>query len=50
MEIRKKQKATTRVLSVRLDKNLVIDFEEKCKEMDMPKEMILKGMLEEWLL
>lgn len=50
IEIRKKQKATTRILSVRLNKDLVIDFEEKCKEMNIPKEIILKGMLEEWLL
>lgn len=50
MEFNKKQKATTRMLSVRLDKELVEDFEKKCAEMGLTKELILKGMLEEWLL
>lgn len=50
MEFRKKQKATTKLLSARLEKELVEDFEKKCEEMGMTKEMILKGMLEEWLL
>lgn len=50
MEFRKKQKATTKLLSARLEKELVEDFENKCEQMGMTKEMILKGMLEEWLL
>ena len=50
MEATKKKRATTRVLSVRLDKDLVIKFEEKCQAMNMTKELVLKGMLEEWLI
>lgn len=50
IEASKKKRATTRMLSARLDKDLVIKFEEKCKKIDIPKEMILKAMLEEWLL
>lgn len=50
MEFKKKQKATTKVLSARLEKELVEDFEKKCEEMGLTKEIILKGMLEEWLL
>lgn len=50
MELKKKQKATTKMLSVRLDRELVEDFEKKCNEIGLSKEIILKGMLEEWLL
>jgi viroplasmin and RNaseH domain-containing protein len=50
MEFTNKQKSTTKVLSVRLDKELVVDFNKKCDEIGLSKEIILKGMLEEWLL
>lgn len=50
IEFKKKQKETKKLLSVKLDKDLVIDFEEKCKKMNISKELILKGVLEEWLL
>jgi len=50
MEFTKKQKITTKVLSVRLDRELIEDFDKKCEEIGLTKEIILKGMLEEWLL
>lgn len=50
MEAKKHQKATTRALNIRLDKKLVEDFEAKCEGMGLSKEVVLKGMIEEWLL
>lgn len=50
MEAKKLQKANTRALNVRLDKKLIEDFEAKCEEIRLSKEVVLKGMIEEWLL
>lgn len=45
MEAKKKQKATTKVISVRIDKDIYNDFIEKCSKLELTKEMI-----EEWLI
>jgi viroplasmin and RNaseH domain-containing protein len=49
MESKKKLKATTKVLTVRLDKDLLERFDSKCENIGLTKEIILKGMIEEWL-
>ena len=43
-------RSNTKVLKVRLEKELVKDFEKKCEDMRLTQEQILKGLLEEWLL
>lgn len=49
MEAKKRQKATTKVISVRIDKNLYDDFLEKCSKLELTKEKVIKEMIEEWL-
>ncbi|CUU51197.1 RNase H1/viroplasmin domain-containing protein [Clostridium beijerinckii] len=45
MESKKKLKATTKVLTVRLDKDLLERFDSKCENIGLTKEIILKGMI-----
>lgn len=50
MEAKKKIKATTKAIHMRLDKKLVEDFEAKCERLELTPERAIKGMIEEWLL
>lgn len=49
IEKRKKVKATTKPLHMRLDKDLMEDFEEKCTRLDLTPQKALEGMIKEWL-
>lgn len=49
MEHTRKIKSTTRPLNLRLDKCLIDRFEDKCMEIGLSKEVVIKGMIEEWL-
>lgn len=46
---REELKSTTRVLNIRLEKELVVEFTKKCKEMEMTQEEVVKSMLKEWV-
>lgn len=50
MARKKKIKATTRAISIRIDKELYNDFIEKCERMDMDKDTVIKNMILEWVL
>lgn len=46
---KKKKKTSSRALSVRLEKELLDRFYEKCDKMQLSDEIIIKNMIEEWL-
>lgn len=45
----RRKRATTRVLSVRLDKDLFLSFEEKCNKLGLTKEDFIKNMVKKWI-
>lgn len=51
MEHTKKFKATTKTIpAMRLDKELVEQFNKKCKDMDITDKQAIESLLKEWVL
>lgn len=51
MEHTKKVKATTKTIpAMRFDKELVEQFNKKCKEMDITDKQAIESLLKEWVL
>ena len=49
MQESKKKKATTKVINVRIDRNLYDMFSEKCNKLDLEEDKVIKNMIEEWI-
>ena len=51
MEHTKKIKSTTKTIpAMRFDKELVEQFNKKCKEMEMTDKQVIESLLKEWVL